>query len=244
MAGHMPPESCHPPPEPPSHSPKVVLPTTSILSSSVNSVRRPSVWPNCPVNLASAIFISAKSIVLIARPEPMGIVCSWLWTYVTNSIPLPLPTRCVRIFFSVTPLLLASFSKAGGTTPDDTSAACKRLRSVVKLNTSSNVLNVSSCMPCFCSKSTDLIFITGSSMTRTYDSQGGWGSFPEPSMARSVDTFMTLASSGEPMAIPNMSLATVDVHSILMGALGLYMARGFPLSFLLNISGTPGTCSL
>ena len=70
MPGHTPPESCQPPPEPPSHSPKIARAATSRRSSSPNV---PTKLRVCPVARMATAINEASKLVETASREPLGI---------------------------------------------------------------------------------------------------------------------------------------------------------------------------
>ncbi len=84
MPGHIPPESCQPPPDPAIHSPKIALAATKRRSSSVKFSVNLSV---CPVARIHKDISEANKLVETANLEPFGM----LFTLLTISIPLPLP---------------------------------------------------------------------------------------------------------------------------------------------------------
>ena len=77
MPGHTPPESCQPPPEPPSHSPRIARAATNRRSSSPNVPIKPRVWP---VALIATAINEASKFVETASREPFGISFTWLAT--------------------------------------------------------------------------------------------------------------------------------------------------------------------
>ena len=70
IPGQTPPESCHPPPEPPIHSPKIARAATSLLSFSSSCPVRDLV---CPDALMHTDIKEANKLVETANLEPFGI---------------------------------------------------------------------------------------------------------------------------------------------------------------------------
>mmetsp|Transcript_19800 Transcript_19800/g.30898 ORF Transcript_19800/g.30898 Transcript_19800/m.30898 type:complete len:243 (-) Transcript_19800:816-1544(-) len=68
--GQTPPESCHPPPLPPNHSPNIALAATNLLSS---SRRGPSIHADCLVALIATEMIDPSKFVDTANLDPFGI---------------------------------------------------------------------------------------------------------------------------------------------------------------------------
>ena len=82
MPGHTPPESCQPPPEPPSHSPRMARAATRRRSASSSVPVRLRI---CPVARMPAEIRQASRLVETARREPLGISL----TRLTISMPWP-----------------------------------------------------------------------------------------------------------------------------------------------------------
>ena len=80
MPGQTPPESCQPPPEPPSHSPRMARAATTRRSSSVELPVRERVWPVARMQTAIS---EASRLVETASREPLGMPLTWL----TSSMP-------------------------------------------------------------------------------------------------------------------------------------------------------------
>ena len=85
MPGHTPPESCQPPPEPPSHSPSSARASTSRRSCSCNWPVSEAAWP---VARMQTLTSAASRVVETASREPLGM----LFTLLTISKPRPGPT--------------------------------------------------------------------------------------------------------------------------------------------------------
>jgi hypothetical protein len=85
MPGQTPPESCQPPPEPPSHSPSSARASTSRRSCSCSG---PVSERACPVARMQTLTSAASRFVETARREPLGM----LLTLLTSSKPRPAPT--------------------------------------------------------------------------------------------------------------------------------------------------------
>ena len=85
MPGQTPPESCQPPPDPPSHSPSIARASTSRRSS---SCKAPSSEPAWPVARMHTEIRDASRFVDTASREPLGM----LLTLLTSSRPRPGPT--------------------------------------------------------------------------------------------------------------------------------------------------------
>ena len=69
MPGKMPPESCQPPPEPPSHSPRMARATTTFDSSRSSGPVRLRAWPVARISMAIS---EASRLVETASREPLG----------------------------------------------------------------------------------------------------------------------------------------------------------------------------
>ena len=82
MPGKIPPESCQPPPEPPSHSPRIARATTTRASSRSSGPVRLRVWPVARINIAIS---EASRLVETASREPLGMSL----TLLTTSSPCP-----------------------------------------------------------------------------------------------------------------------------------------------------------
>ena len=80
----MPPESCQPPPEPPSHSPRIARATTTFASSRSSGPVRLRVWPVARIRSAIS---DASRLVETASREPLGMSL----TLLTTSSPQPGP---------------------------------------------------------------------------------------------------------------------------------------------------------
>ena len=80
MAGHNPPESCQPPPDPPSHSPRMARAATRRRSVSANSPVSEWAWPVARMHTE---INEASRLVETARREPLGIS----FTRLTISMP-------------------------------------------------------------------------------------------------------------------------------------------------------------
>ena len=83
MPGHTPPESCQPPPDPPSHSPRMARAATRRRSDSLKLARQrdlPAPSPACKPQIRHA-----SRLVETARRDPLGMLFTWL----TISIPRP-----------------------------------------------------------------------------------------------------------------------------------------------------------
>ena len=117
IPGQRPPESCQPPPEPPSHSPSIDLDATVRLSSSEMGPVISLIWP---LKRIKRVIIVARRVVLTAKREPFGMP----FTLVTISIPPRLPNSLCRISGSGTSLS----SRHGGTMPEATTPALSRER--------------------------------------------------------------------------------------------------------------------
>ena len=117
IPGQTPPESCQPPPEPPSHSPRIARASTSRRSFSCNGPVRDSVWP---VARMETEMRQASRLVETARREPFGIS----FTLLTSSIPLPDPT----ILASNSAKSCPEPSIPGGTIPPAITAAFNKPR--------------------------------------------------------------------------------------------------------------------
>ena len=96
MPGQMPPESCQPPPEPPSHSPRIARAATSLRSASVRPPVSDWIWP---VARMQAVMIAASRFVETASREPLGMSL----TLLTISSPRPGPTSRASTSASVWP---------------------------------------------------------------------------------------------------------------------------------------------
>ena len=116
-AGHTPPESCQPPPLPPSHSPRIARAATSRRSGSVS-------WPiselACPVARMQTAIRAARRLVETASREPFGM----LLTLLTSSRPRPGPTTRSRRVARLSP----EPSTPGGTIPAAITAAFRSPR--------------------------------------------------------------------------------------------------------------------
>ena len=112
IPGHTPPESCHPPPEPPSHSPRIAR--EAIMSRSC-SVGVPSNWRVCCVARIRILIIDASKFVETAKRDPFGMSL----TFVTSSIPSPGNAILSRISLMVKRVP----SNDGGIKPDAMTAA-------------------------------------------------------------------------------------------------------------------------
>jgi len=86
MPGHTPPESCHPPPEPPSHSPRIARAAAVRRSGSLNAPHREPAWP---VARMQTLTSAASKVVETARRDPLGMSL----TRLTISKPRPGPRR-------------------------------------------------------------------------------------------------------------------------------------------------------
>ena len=82
MPGKTPPESCQPPPEPPSHSPRIARATTTRASSASSGPVRFRAWP---VARISRLISEASRLVETARRDPLGMSL----TLLTTSSPYP-----------------------------------------------------------------------------------------------------------------------------------------------------------
>ena len=96
MPGQIPPESCQPPPEPPSHSPKIARAATSLRSASLKPPVSDSIWP---VARMQAVMMAARRFVETASREPLGMSL----TLLTISSPRPGPTSWASTSASVWP---------------------------------------------------------------------------------------------------------------------------------------------
>ena len=117
MPGQTPPESCHPPPEPPSHSPKIALAATNLLSDSCNC---PVILFVCRVARINTAIIDPSKFVETAKRDPLGIS----FTIVTNSKPIPGATICPN----KSPKDCCVPSKDGGIQPEAITPAFNRLK--------------------------------------------------------------------------------------------------------------------
>ena len=80
MPGQTPPESCQPPPLPPSHSPRIARAATSLRSCSSIPPVREWIWPVARMQTA---MMQASRLVETASREPLGIS----FTRLTISMP-------------------------------------------------------------------------------------------------------------------------------------------------------------
>ena len=87
MPGKIPPESCQPPPEPPSHSPRMARATTTLASSGSSGPVRLRAWP---VARIKSVISEASRLVETARREPLGMSLTLL------TISSPCPGRTIR----------------------------------------------------------------------------------------------------------------------------------------------------
>ena len=104
--GKTPPESCQPPPEPPSHSPRMARATTTRAVSGSSGPVRSRAWP---VARMKRLMSEASRLVETARREPLGMSL----TLLTISMPKPGRTTWPRISCKVVPVP----SKEGGIRP-------------------------------------------------------------------------------------------------------------------------------
>ena len=84
MPGHTPPESCHPPPDPASHSPRIARAATMRRSDSLSV---PSSEVTCPVARMQTATIAASKLVDTASREPLGMS----FTLLNDLQPQPRP---------------------------------------------------------------------------------------------------------------------------------------------------------
>ena len=106
MPGHSPPESCQPPPEPPSHSPRIALAATMRLSGSSMGPVNERI---CPVARMQTPISAPRRFVETASREPLGM----RFTLLTSSIPRPGPNMSASSSESLAP----DRSMPGGTSP-------------------------------------------------------------------------------------------------------------------------------
>ena len=117
MPGQTPPESCQPPPEPPSHSPSSARARTSRRSCSCSGPVSEAAWP---VARMQTLTSAASRLVETASREPLGM----LLTLLTISRPRPGPTMRA----SSSARLWPEPSMPGGTMPAAMTAALSRPR--------------------------------------------------------------------------------------------------------------------
>ena len=86
-AGKDPPESCQPPPEPPSHSPRIARATTTLASSGSSGPVRLRAWPVARIKSAIS---EASRLVETASRDPLGMSLTLL------TISSPWPGRTIR----------------------------------------------------------------------------------------------------------------------------------------------------
>jgi len=113
----MPPESCQPPPEPPSHSPKMARAATSFRSASLSGPLSEAI---CDVARMQAVMIAANRFVDTASREPLGI--SFTWLTISNPSPGPISRASTSAKCCPDP------SSPGGTIPAAITAALSRPR--------------------------------------------------------------------------------------------------------------------
>ncbi len=77
MPGKMPPESCQPPPEPPSHSPRIARATTTCASSGSSGPVRFRAWPVARIR---RLISEASRFVETASRDPLGMSLTLLTT--------------------------------------------------------------------------------------------------------------------------------------------------------------------
>ena len=181
MPGQTPPESCHPPPEPPSHSPKRARARTSRRSDSSSD---PVNEEACPVARIQTLMSEPSKFVLTANRDPLGMSL----TLEHSSRPRPGPTMRASKSARDCP----EPSMPGGTTPAAMTAAFSNPRwSLAKSKTSLNAV-----MSAVAPRSTEVRRSSGSSSTRSQALTGGRGAASRPWTPRSTEMFSTLAPSG------------------------------------------------
>ena len=116
-AGQTPPESCQPPPLPPSHSPRIARAATSRRSGSVSWPVSDWAWPVARMQTAMS---AASRLVETASREPLGM----LLTLLTISRPWPGPTTRANRSARLAP----DPSTPGGTIPAAITAAFRSPR--------------------------------------------------------------------------------------------------------------------
>ena len=118
MPGQIPPESCQPPPDPPSHSPRMARAATSRRSGSARSPVSDATWPVARMHTEMS---DASRWVETASREPFGMSLTWL----TISMPRPSRPRSRR---SRCASGWPELSRPGGTSPEAMTAALSRPR--------------------------------------------------------------------------------------------------------------------
>ncbi len=107
MPGQTPPESCQPPPDPPSHSPRMARAATSRRSRLLEPAGERAIWP---VARMQTEIRQASRLVETASREPLGMSL----TRLTSSMPRPGPASCASSSASG----CCAPSMPGGTMPE------------------------------------------------------------------------------------------------------------------------------